>query len=52
MNINAKDLNLTSTKFANPHGLPHPENKSTAVDVCRLCSACLHDSVFIRVAST
>lgn len=52
MNFNAKELNLSASKFANPHGLPHPDNKSTAIDVCKICAACLDDQVFIKVCST
>lgn len=52
MNLNTKNLNLGSTKFANPHGLPHPENKSSAIDVGKLCAFCLEDPMFIKVGST
>jgi len=32
MNKLAKELELKSTNFANPHGLAHPMNKSTCFD--------------------
>lgn len=31
MNKTAKDLGLNNTRFGNPHGLPHPDGKSTAI---------------------
>lgn len=43
MNYYAKQLNLSSTRFANPHGLPHHEGKSNAADVAKLCSYCIED---------
>lgn len=52
MNNQAKDLGLLNTKFANPHGLPHPEAKSTAVEVTKICVACLQDPMFRNVVKT
>ena len=43
MNNLAKELGLIYTKFANPHGLPHSDAKSTCVEVARLCAVCLKD---------
>jgi D-alanyl-D-alanine carboxypeptidase (penicillin-binding protein 5/6) len=39
MNKEAQRMGLTSTHFANPHGLPSPENYSTAQDLSQLASA-------------
>lgn len=52
MNKNAKALNLMSTFFSNQHGLPHPDSKSTALDVSKLCCECLSDELFITITST
>jgi D-alanyl-D-alanine carboxypeptidase (penicillin-binding protein 5/6) len=38
MNKEAQRMGLTSTHFANPHGLPSPENYSTAQDLSQLAS--------------
>jgi D-alanyl-D-alanine carboxypeptidase len=37
MNYHAKELGLNSTRFANQHGLPNQDSKSTPIDVARLC---------------
>lgn len=36
MNATTKELDLTDTSFANPHGLNNKANRSTAYDVCKL----------------
>ena len=36
MNSTAKQLQLINTRFGNPHGLPHTESRSTAIDVAKL----------------
>lgn len=36
MNATAQDLGLTATRFANPHGLPDPAQRSTARDLALL----------------
>jgi D-alanyl-D-alanine carboxypeptidase len=41
MNKEAKNLNLIETRFGNPHGLPHNNGRSTAVDVARLSIVCM-----------
>lgn len=38
MNREAQRMGLKSTRFANPHGLPHPNNYSTARDLATLAS--------------
>ena len=52
MNFQAQQLGLTSTNFANPHGLPHQDSKSTAIEVARLSAACLKDEMFVKVTRT
>lgn len=43
MNTKGKELGLSSTHFANPHGLPDPAQKSTARDMAQLTARLLHD---------
>lgn len=43
MNRQAKKLALRETVFRNPHGLPHPEQVTTARDMARLAAALLRD---------
>ncbi|MYM84175.1 D-alanyl-D-alanine carboxypeptidase [Duganella sp. FT50W] len=43
MNKEAQRLGLSSTHFANPHGLPSPENYSTAQDLSQLAQHVIRD---------
>ena len=43
MNGKARELNLLQTHFANPHGLPDPNQRSTATDLALLTGHLLHD---------
>ena len=43
MNTKGKELGLSSTRFANPHGLPDPAQKSNARDMAQLTARLLHD---------
>ena len=43
MNREAQRMGLTSTHFANPHGLPSPENYSTAQDLSVLAKHVIQD---------
>jgi D-alanyl-D-alanine carboxypeptidase len=43
MNAKARELNLVHTRFANPHGLPDPGQRSTAKDLAFLTSHLLQD---------
>lgn len=43
MNAEAKALGLTATRFANPHGLPDPNQRSTARDLAALTAKLLED---------
>lgn len=52
MNAQAKQLKLTTTNFMNPHGLPHADSKSTAIEVCHLCAECLKDELFKKIVKT
>jgi len=43
MNREAKRMGLTGTRFGNPHGLPHPDNFSTAQDLSILAARVILD---------
>ncbi len=43
MNREAERMGLKATRFANPHGLPSPENYSTAADLATLASRVIAD---------
>jgi D-alanyl-D-alanine carboxypeptidase (penicillin-binding protein 5/6) len=43
MNREAQRMGLTNTRFANPHGLPSPENYSTAQDLSMLAKHVIKD---------
>jgi D-alanyl-D-alanine carboxypeptidase len=51
MNRLARALDLKNTKFANPHGLPHQDARSTASDLARLCCHCMKNELFRRITS-
>lgn len=43
MNEHAARLGMTGTRYANSHGLPHPDNYTTARDVATLIGALMRD---------
>jgi D-alanyl-D-alanine carboxypeptidase len=43
MNAKAQELGLQSTRYANPHGLPDPNQRTTAEDLARLTGRLLDD---------
>ena len=43
MNAKARTLGLTATRFANPHGLPDPLQRTSARDMAQLTVRLLHD---------
>jgi len=43
MNAKAQELGLTATRYANPHGLPDPLQRTNARDVALLMGRLLHD---------
>lgn len=51
MNRLARNLDLKNTKFANPHGLPHQDARSTAADLAKLCTLCMKNELFRRITS-
>ena len=52
MNSLAAELGLTNTKFANPHGLSHPEHYTTAYDLAMLTCHALKNETFRKLVST
>jgi D-alanyl-D-alanine carboxypeptidase len=48
MNERAQHLGLTGTRFANPHGLPDPAQRSTARDLAQLTARLLADHPMSR----
>jgi len=48
MNDKARELGLTATRFANPHGLPDPLQRSNARDLAELTGRLLHDYAMVR----
>ena len=49
MNAKARELGLTGTRYANPHGLPDPNQSTTARDLAELTSRLLRDHPDVRV---
>jgi D-alanyl-D-alanine carboxypeptidase (penicillin-binding protein 5/6) len=43
MNREAQRMGMTNTRFANPHGLPSPENYTTAADLATLARIVIKD---------
>lgn len=52
MNEKAEYLGMTHTHFANPNGVPNPNNYSTASDLIRLSRYCMRDSLFAAIVGT
>jgi D-alanyl-D-alanine carboxypeptidase len=48
MNERAQQMGLTETRFANPHCLPDPAQRSTARDLAQLTARLLHDCPMAR----
>lgn len=52
MNARAKDLGMTNSHFANPHGLHRPSHYSTARDIATLTQAALANPTFAGLVRT
>lgn len=52
MNAAAREIGMSSSSFANPHGLDHENHYSTARDMARLACAAVADETLLRIAST
>jgi D-alanyl-D-alanine carboxypeptidase len=49
MNRYARALGLDSTNYANPHGLSHKNNKSTAADIGKLACIAMQDPLMRQI---
>ena len=52
MNEKAAYLGMENTHFANPNGMPAPDNYSTAGDLIRLARYAMRDSLFAAIVGT
>ncbi len=52
MNQTAKSIGMKTSSFANPHGLPNPNNLSNAYELSLLVSECLKFQEFSKVTGT
>lgn len=52
MNNKARELRMSQTTYANPHGLNNKNNVSSAYDVSKLCNQLLKDEFFRKVVNT
>ncbi|CAD8154356.1 unnamed protein product [Paramecium pentaurelia] len=52
MNNKARELRMSQTTYANPHGLNNKNNVSSAYDVSKLCNQLLKDDFFRKVVNT
>lgn len=52
MNNRARALNMTKTRFANPHGLDHINNYSCCEDVYAMCAEAMKREIFRKIART
>lgn len=52
MNKTAKDLKLTKTSFANPHGLANSLNVSSARDMIELSKYACKNEYFKKIVNT
>lgn len=50
MNERAREIGMTDTSFANPHGLDHPDHYSTAADLALLSREAMANPIFRRFA--
>ena len=52
MNEKAAYLGMTNTHYANPNGMPAPDNYSSASDLIRLARYAMRDSTFAAIVGT
>lgn len=52
LNLYIQGLGLAGTRFVNPHGLHHPDQKTTAYEMAMLTRAALKNPDFLKIAST
>jgi D-alanyl-D-alanine carboxypeptidase (penicillin-binding protein 5/6) len=47
-----KEIGCKNTQFLNPHGLYHPDHKTTAYDMAKLTSEAMKDPIFCKIVSS
>jgi D-alanyl-D-alanine carboxypeptidase (penicillin-binding protein 5/6) len=52
LNLYVQSLGCTQTHFTNPHGLHHPEHRTTAYDMALIAKEALKNATFCQVVST
>jgi serine-type D-Ala-D-Ala carboxypeptidase (penicillin-binding protein 5/6) len=52
MNDKVAELGLVNTRFANPHGLDHPDHYTSAYDMTMLARYAMRNPVFAKIAGT
>jgi len=52
MNRFGREIGLTNTSLANPHGLSNTSSLSTANDLAKLCTFAMKNTIFRKVVST
>lgn len=52
MNRLSWNIGMSSSNFANPHGLANPSNYSTALDLCKLCTYAMKNPQFRAIVNT
>lgn len=52
VNLYLKEIGCQNTHFLNPHGLHHPDHKTTAHDMAIIARECLKDPIFCEMVST
>ncbi len=52
LNAFVKRIGCENTNFCNPHGLHHPEHKTTARDMARLAQCAMYHPMFCKIAKT
>lgn len=52
MNRLGREIGLTNTNLANPHGLSNTSSLSTANDLAKLCTFAMKNTIFRKVVNT
>lgn len=52
MNIYLKEIGCAETSFLNPHGLHHPEHRTTAYDLALMTKKALENPIFCEIVSS
>jgi len=52
MNALSAEMGLEATHFVNPHGLDHPDHRTTAIELARIAAAAYADPLIARIMAT